>query len=397
MSTSAIDVLVVGGGPAGLAAGISFGRAGLRTVVCERGSLPADKPCGEGVMPTGLRHLERLGVSAYLRREHLWPFVGVHYLSATGAGASARFAEGPGLGIRRTELSRALCERAATIDAVEVRPRTRVTLGTRGTRAWLDGQETMARLVIGADGINSLVRRWAGLQGASHRRWRFAVQQHFRRSPWSEFVEVHWAGGVEAYVTPCGPDEVGVAFLWAPEGTKEGSNMRGGRGLIESMLTRFPRLRASIEGAEPSAAARAIGPLHQVARAPVSDGVALVGDASGYLDAITGEGISLAVAQVEALYDTIGPWLRASNGAPTVRDLDGYSRRISAMVRQHHLITRLVLFLSRHPRLAGPAIEGLGRQPELFRWLLSANMGEVSLASVPRPDIVRLVTGLVRG
>ncbi len=277
---STIDVLVVGGGPAGLAAGISFGRAGLRTVVCEGGSLPADKPCGEGVMPTGLRHLERLGVSAYLRPEHMRPFVGVRYLSATGAGASARFAEGPGLGIRRTELSRALCERAATIDAVEVRPRTRVTLGTRGpggTRAWLDGQETMARLVIGADGMSSQVRRWAGLQGASHRRRRFAVQQHFRRRPWSEHVDVHWAGGVEAYVTPCGPEEVGVSFLWAQEGTA----VRGRPRLIQSMLSRFPRLRASLQGAEPSADIRAIGPLHQVARAPVSDGVALVGDASG--------------------------------------------------------------------------------------------------------------------
>ena len=396
MSTSAIDVLVVGGGPAGLAAGISFGRAGLRTVVCERGSLPADKPCGEGVMPTGLRHLERLGVSAYLHPEHMRPFVGIHYLSASGAGASARFTEGPGQGIRRTELSRALCERAATIDAVEVRPRTRVTLGThgpRGTRAWLDGQEAMARLVVGADGISSQVRRWAGLQGVSRRRRRFAVQQHFRCKPWSEYVEVHWAGGVEAYVTPCGPEQVGVAFLWAPERTA----VRGGGRLMRSMLSRFPRLRASLEGAAPSAGARAIGPLHQVARAPACDGVALVGDASGYLDAITGEGISLAIVQVQALYDTIGPWLRASDRAPTARDLQGYSRRISAMVRQHHLITRLVLFLSRHPGLADRAIEGLGRQPELFRWLLSANMGEVSLASVPGPDIVRLATRLVRG
>ena len=395
MSTSAIDVLMVGGGPAGLAAGISFGRAGLRTVVCERGSLPADKPCGEGVMPTGLRHLERLGVSAYLRPEHMRPFVGIHYLSAAGAGASARFAEGPGQGIRRTELSRALWERAATIDAVEVRSRTGVTLGTRGpggTRAWLDDREVIARLVVGADGINSRVRRWAGLQGVSRRRRRFAVQQHFRCRPWSEYVEVHWAGGVEAYVTPCGPQEVGVAFLWAPEGTDG-----GGPGLIGSMLSRFPRLRTSLEGAESSAGPRAIGPLHQVARAPMSDGVALVGDASGYLDAITGEGISLALAQVQALYDTIGPWLlRGSDRAPTARDLQSYSRRISAMVHQHHLITRLVLFLSRHPGLADRAIQGLGRQPELFRWLLSANMGAVSLESVPGPDIVRLATRLVR-
>ena len=235
MSSGAIDVLVVGGGPAGMAAGISFGRAGLRTLVCERGWLPADKPCGEGVMPTGLAYLERLGVSAYLDHDHTRPFSGIHYLSTAGVGASARFAQGPGQGIRRTELSRAFCERAQKIDALEVRPRTPVTLGSRGpngTEAWLDGRKVTARLIVGADGIRSEVRRWAGLQGVSPRRRRFAVQRHFRCKPWSEYVEVHWAGGAEAYVTPCGREEVGVAVLWAAEEKKTG----GGQRLMESML-----------------------------------------------------------------------------------------------------------------------------------------------------------------
>ena len=396
MSSSAIDVLVVGGGPAGMAAGIAFGRAGLRTLVCERGSLPADKPCGEGVMPTGLEYLERLGVSAYLDQDHTRPFSGIHYLSTSGAGASARFAEGPGQGIRRTELSRAFCERARTIDALEVCSRTPVTLGLRGpngTEAWLDGRKVTARLIVGADGLRSEVRRWAGLQGVSHQKRRFAVQQHFRCEPWSEYVEVHWAGDAEAYVTPCGREEVGVAVLWAAEEKKS----VGGQRLMASMLSRFPRLSASLQGAETSAEARAIGPMHQVARSPVSDGVGLVGDASGYLDAITGEGISLALAQVQALYDSIGSWMLSNNSAPSARELQGYSRRISGMVRQHRLITRLVLFLSRNPRLAERAIKGLGRQPELFRWLLSANMGAVSAASFPRLEVMRLATALVRG
>ena len=396
MSSGAIDVLVVGGGPAGMAAGISFGRAGLRTLVCERGSLPADKPCGEGVMPTGLGYLEHLGVSAYLDHDHTRPFTGIHYLSTAGVGASVRFAEGPGQGIRRTELSRAFCERAQKIDALEVRPRTPVTLGScgsNGTQAWVGGRKVTARLIVGADGIRSEVRRWAGLQGVSPRRRRFAVQQHFRCEPWSEYVEVHWAGGAEAYVTPCGPEEVGVAVLWAAEEKKTG----GGQRLMESMLTRFPRLSASLQGAEPSAGARAIGPMHQVAQSPVSDGVGLVGDASGYLDAITGEGISLALAQVQALYDSIGPWMLFHDSVPTAQELQGYSRRISGMVRQHQLITRLVLFLSRNPRLAERAIKGLGRQPELFSWLLSANMGAVSVASFPKLGIMRLATALVRG
>ncbi|MCY4059991.1 MAG: FAD-dependent monooxygenase [Gammaproteobacteria bacterium] len=396
MSSAAIDELVVGGGPAGMAAGISFGRAGLRTLVCERGALPADKPCGEGVMPAGLPCLERLGVSAYLDPDHRRPFTGVHYLSTSGAGASARFAEGPGQGIRRTELSRAFCERARKIDTLDVRARTPVTLGRRGpngAEAWLDGRKVTARLIVGADGLRSEVRRWSGLQGVSTRRRRFAVQQHFRCQPWSEYVEVHWAGDAEAYVTPCGREEVGVAVLWAAEEKKT----VGGQRLMASMLSRFPRLSRSLRGAEPAVGARAIGPMHQVARSPISDGVGLVGDASGYLDAVTGEGISLALAQVQALYDSIGPWMLSHDRAPTARELQGYSRRISAMVRQHRRITRLVLFLSRNPRLAERAIKGLGRQPELFRWLLSANMGAVSAASMPKLEMMRLATALVRG
>ena len=396
MSAGEIDVLVVGGGPAGMAAGISFGRAGLRTLVCERGSLPADKPCGEGVMPTGLQYLEHLGVSAYLDQDHTRHFTGIHYLPSSGVGAATRFAEGQGRGIRRTELSRAFCERARTIDGLEVLSRTPVTLGTRGpngTEAWLDRQKVTARLIVGADGFRSEVRRWAGLQWVSHRKRRFAVQQHFRRDPWSEYVEVHWAGDAEAYVTPCGRGEVGVAVLWAAEEKKAG----GGQRLMESMLSRFPRLNASLQGARPSAGARAIGPMHQVARSPICNGVALVGDASGYLDAISGEGISLALAQAQALYDSIGPWMLSNDRVPTARELQGYSRRISGMVRQHQLITRLVLFLSRKPRLAERAIKGLSRQPELFRWLLSANMGAVSATSIPKLEMMRLATAMVRG
>ena len=395
MSPDEIDVLVVGGGPAGMAAGISFGRSGLRTLVCERGPLPADKPCGEGLMPTGLQYLERLGISAYLDRDHTHPFLGIHYLPTSGTGASARFAEGPGQGIRRTELSRAFCDRARKIDGLEVRPRTPVTLGARGpngAEAWLGGRRVTARLIVGADGIRSEVRRWAGLQGVSHRKRRFAVQQHFRCQPWSDYVEVHWAGDAEAYVTPCGREEVGVALLWEAEEKKTG----GGQRLMESLLSRFPRLSASLRGARPSAGARAIGPMHQVARSPICDGVALVGDASGYLDAITGEGISLALAQVQALYDSIGPWMLSNDRVPTARELRDYSRRTSGMVRQHRLITRFVLFLSRHPRLAARAIKGLGRQPELFRWLLSANMGAASATSIPKLEMMRLATALVR-
>ena len=105
----------------------------------------------------------------------------------------------------------------------------------------------------------------------------------------------------------------------------------------------------------------------------------------------------MALAQVQALYDSAGPWMLSHDSAPSARELQSYSRRISGMVRQHQWITRLVLFLSRNPRLAERAIKSLGRQPELFRWLLSANMNAVSAASIPKLEMMRLATTLVRG
>lgn len=114
-----VDVLIIGGGPAGLAAGIVCGRNGLRTLVCEKRSLPADKACGEGVMPTGVEHLQRLGVKQYIHE--YFPFEGIRYFSPKGMTASEAFPDGTGLGIPRLELSRALLQRAMELDCLEIR------------------------------------------------------------------------------------------------------------------------------------------------------------------------------------------------------------------------------------------------------------------------------------
>jgi 2-polyprenyl-6-methoxyphenol hydroxylase-like FAD-dependent oxidoreductase len=77
---------------------------------------------------------------------------------------------------------------------------------TRGTH---DG-----KILVGADGLHSPVRRLAGLDRKVEGRRRHGARRHFSISPWSEVVEVHLAEDAEAYVTPCGPDRVGVALLW---------------------------------------------------------------------------------------------------------------------------------------------------------------------------------------
>ena len=104
-----IDLIVAGGGPAGLATALYAHRAGLHAVVCEPRPAPIDKACGEGLMPGAVRALRELGVEPAGM-----PFLGIRYLNGS-ASAEAAFRGGPGLGVRRTALSAAL--RAAVEDA----------------------------------------------------------------------------------------------------------------------------------------------------------------------------------------------------------------------------------------------------------------------------------------
>lgn len=387
-----VDVLIVGGGPGGLAAGIVLARAGLQTLLCEKGSFPVDKACGEGVMPTGWSHLQELGVAHFLHEEHCAPIAGIRYISPSGRAASTLFAEGPGRGIRRVALSAALWRLARTLPSLTIEQQTRAEPLVRENGrvvVRVGRRRVCARLLIGADGRHSRVRRWAGLEGAPERRQRWGVRRHFRLSPWHNTVDVHWScEGLEAYVTPCGEEQVNVAFLWDKARCRR---VRGGDELFPSLQAAFPRLQARLAGAPPLSDARATGPLAQPARRTVADNVLLLGDAAGYLDAITGEGISLALAAALSLEESVAPLLRRGR-APRASDLAAYERRHQALYRPYHRLTTLVLWLSRFPRLAGWAVRALEQEPAAFQHLLSANMG---LASPWAPAIwLRLMRGL---
>ena len=390
--TEDVDALIIGGGPGGLAAGIVLARAGVQTLLCERASFPVDKACGEGVMPTGWSYLRRLGVAPFLDEQNSMPIAGIRYISPSGRVAAAPFAEGPGRGIRRASLSAALWQVADGEPMLHIEQQTRAEPLRR-----IDGRVVVrvgrrpvhVRLLIGADGRHSRVRRWAGLDGPTAKRQRWGVRRHFCRRPWNDSVDVHWSReGVEAYVTPCGEEQVNVAFLWDKVRCRR---VRGGDDLFPSLLAAFPRLEGRLHGASPRSTVRAAGPLEQTARRAVADHVLLLGDAAGYLDAITGEGISLALAAAVALEETVVPILRRGRSL-LAADLADYERRHHALFRPYHRLTTLVLWLNRIPWLAEWAVRALEQEPATFQHLLSANMG---LASPWRPAVWwRLLRGL---
>ncbi|MEP6815999.1 MAG: NAD(P)/FAD-dependent oxidoreductase [Marmoricola sp.] len=277
------DLVVAGGGPVGLATAIYAARAGLDVVVREPRTGPIDKACGEGLMPSAVADLTALGV-----RLEGQPIAGIRYLDGTHV-AEAEFRRGPGRGVRRTTLHAGLID-AATAAGVRTEHEAVCSVEDRGDHLLVDGEAT--RHLIAADGLHSPVRRLLGLEGKPAVQRRFGLRCHVRTEPWSRFVEVHWAPAGEAYVTPVAPDLVGVAIL--------GDQRRS----FEDLVTDHPVLAAHLEGAERTRV-RGAGPLRQRSSRRVSGRTLLVGDAAGYVDALTGEGIALGLAQARAAVDAV--------------------------------------------------------------------------------------------
>lgn len=337
------DLIVVGAGPAGLTTALYAAQAGLDTVVFDPRPAPIDKACGEGLMPGAVRALSRLGVE--LEGHEIR---GIRYRDGART-ATADFHDGAGRGMRRTHLQAELLRRVRQEGIpVRERPVGDIAQDVYSVRA---GGE-LGRYLAAADGLHSPIRRQLGLDGRGRPgQPRWGQRRHFALAPWSDHVEVHWAAGAEAYVTPIAADCVGVAVLSSR------------RGSFADQLAAFPAVLERLPAVGISDV-RGAGPLRQRTRRRVAGRVLLVGDASGYVDALTGEGIAVAAACGRALVDCVSAdqpgryereWLRATRRYRWITESLLWARR------RRWVRPVIVPAAARLPRAFGAAVNQMAR------------------------------------
>lgn len=382
------DVVIVGGGLSGSALAIDLGRRGLSVIVCERAELPRDKPCGEGLLADGVQQLRTLlGELPIAQR-----LDGVVYHDGSLVARGDFGAHAFGLGVRRLHLDHALHARAVATPGVTVVRGDVMALSVDDRRASValrDGRTVTARALVGADGPRSFVRRALGLGRAVTEDGRYALRRHFRAAAPTSHVHVSFHGDYELYVTPVGDGIVSVTALCARRVTQEGQGTKGER-LARLFAAAPASVHTLIDQQTPLSEPLACGPLRARATAVSRGAALLVGDAAGYVDAITGEGMSLGLRGAAIAASALHAWL--TGGARRERALLGYAEERARLVRTHVLITRALVAIAAQPKLRGKLVRAFAAHPDTFARWLEVSHAERSLLRLPPRDLLRLAS-----
>lgn len=363
------DVLVIGGGPAGSAAAIAARRKGLSVTVADGVRPPIDKPCGEGLLPGTRAALCELGIKISPNDGQI--FRRIRFIDGS-ISAEAQFTDESGVGVRRTVLHSKMVERAEKC-GVRLLWNAPVTSLSRDW-ALVGGRAIPAKWIVGADGVHSRIRRWRGLDAGAHSEVRFAQRRHYRGQLPTDCLEVYWGRKIQAYVTPLANEETCVVLI------SRDPAMR-----FEEALREFPRLAATLMKTTPSSVQRgtvtATCKLDRVYRG----NVALVGDASGCVDAITGEGLGLGFRQASALAAALETGV-----------LERYQTAHRRLARRPLAMARLLRLFDHFAPLRKRVLQSLARDPDLFARLLAAHGKETSPAFLAETGAYlgwRLITG----
>jgi flavin-dependent dehydrogenase len=382
------DLAIVGAGPAGAATALFASRAGMRVAVFDGATFPRDKLCGEGLMPPGRRALEELGLAAAVSSAGAPDLRGIEF-GLTGM--TTRRVEFPphnamhtGLGVRRLSFDAILADRIAADARIAFHPGTAVTrVLPRSDGGWpglhIAAGEVRARHVVVADGLRSPLRRQLGWTIGPRPPHRYGVIAHWGAdAPQDPWIRITVDAGLEIYEAPVGTAERLVAVLCH----RRRMDAFGGR--------RLEAYRSIVQGCRPELArstltseVSATGPFNYRARTVARDGIFLVGDAAGFTDPISAEGLAAAMTQARAVV--------ASLDAPDPERVYRIAHR--RLTRDPRRVSALFVLLTATPERAARGLRGVARYPGVMARLLGVNFGYWGFDRVSPREWLALFTG----
>ena len=382
-----VDLAIAGAGPAGAATALYAARAGMRVAIFDRATFPRDKLCGEGVMPPGRGILAELGLTARVADAGAQALTGVEFGLAGAPARRVAFPPGPaaalGLGVRRLRFDAMLVEQLAAEPRVRLHPATpvwRALLGNGGGPALKTAQgEVRARHVVIADGLRSPLRHQLGWTQGPNPPHRYGVAAHWAvdhpQDPW---IRITIGSGMEVYEAPVGAGERLVSILCH----RSRMDAFGGR-LADTYRSIVRELAPGLEGATQEGEVRATGPFDYRARTVARGGVFLVGDAAGFVDPISAEGLAAALVQARAAVE-------AMSGPQPEETYRAAHRRLT---RDPRRVSRLLVTLAATPARAARGVRGIDRRPQVMAALLGVNFGYWGFDRISPRDWLRLFTG----
>ncbi len=365
-------------------------RAGVEVRVIERARFPRTKVCGEYLNGGAMEALARLGVLDDVRAVGS-ELRGVRLVPA-GAAAVALAFPGPALACARADLDTVLLDAAAAAGAAIEQARVEDVLvedgrciGVRVRTPAGDLEDRPARVVVGADGIGSLVARKLGLTAPVARGARYAVGGHYAGfGAFDGFVEMYVGRGAYFALNPLSDGRTNVMVVVPRERLARWSaDVDAGVGGAAAELGRGVRSFADALRIGPRVS---IGPLAHRVRRAWAPGAVLVGDAAGFLDPFTGQGVFLALTGAERAADAILAALRRSEG--DTAPFAAYGRWRDADVAWRRRLCRTVALLVDVPPLARRAANRLARFPDAGAALLEALAGVVPPQRAFRPSVL---------
>jgi menaquinone-9 beta-reductase len=380
----AADVVVVGAGPAGTATAILLAEHGLAVTVLDRGPRARPKVCGEYLSPESGRVLDRLGVLKAVDAGGAVALAGMRITAPDGTVLEARYGEvgsfrpyrEHAIGVSRATLDGALLERVRALP-VEVRVGVRVTdvivegghvVGVVGIDSAGAHLEARGRVVVAADGRASVIVHRLGCR-YPHRRARMALVTYVGGVPDCRDVgEIFVDPPDYAILNPLAPHHVNLSLV-VPLAHAVPWRARL-EDFFAARVKQLPHLARRLAGADRVAPIASLGPLAYHVTPPREGGVLFVGDAAGFYDPFTGEGIFTALRSAELAAEAVVSALRA--GDVSAAALRAYERaRRTAFADKARVSRMLQALIARRP-LANLAARWLAGRPRVLAALLGA-------------------------